>query len=560
MKIEEEKLGLKGPDSNLALNPIVGVNPEELWRAAGLVLTEIVRQPTLFAKHGGSFMKDMADVMLGNSRLEAEPRDKRFQHEVWKKSPVYKRGMQGWLAFKKNLKEWMGDLELEDNDKTRANFILDIFADAVAPTNTLLGNPLALKTAWDTKGKSLAKGMKNFLDDLRHNGGLPSQVDKRPFKVGENLATTEGSVVFKTEMLELIQYKPLSDEVREIPLLIIPPQINKFYASDLTPDRSMFRYLLTKGQQLFAISWRNPGKEHADWGLEAYVREIIKAIDAVCAITKSKKVNISGACSGGITQAMLLSYMAAKNDKRVNAATFMVCVLDARPEDSEIGAFISPRSIKLAKARSKQKGILTGQDLSRTFAWLRPNDLIWNYVVNNYLLGNDPPPFDILFWNNDSTNLSMKLHHDYLDMYESEPMKNPGKVSFMGHKINLGKIEQDVFFLAGVTDHITPWKAVYRSMKLLGSKDKTFILSSSGHIQSLINPPGNPKSRFFTNPALPDDVEQFPNGASQTVASWWDTWVEWLSARGGLLKPAPRKLGDAKHKPGAKAPGEYVHG
>ena len=215
-------------------------------------------------------------------------------------------------------------------------------------------------------------------------------------------------------------------------------------------------------------------------------------------------------------------------------------VLDARPEDSEVGAFISPRSIKLAKARSKQKGILTGQDLSRTFAWLRPNDLIWNYVVNNYLLGNDPPPFDILYWNNDSTNLPMQLHHDYLDMYESEPMRKPGTVPFMGHKIDLRKITQDVFFLAGVTDHITPWKAVYRSMKLLGSENKTFILSSSGHIQSLINPPGNPKARFFTNPSLPDDVEQFPNGASQTAASWWDTWAGWLFV--GFVAGAARQV------------------
>ena len=560
MKIDESKLGDKGPDSNMALNPIVGINPEELWRAAGLVVTEIIRQPTLFAKHGGSFAKDLADVLVGKSKLEAEARDKRFQHEVWKKSPIFKRGMQGWLAFRKNLKDWLADLDLGDQDRTRANFVLDIFADAVAPTNTLLGNPLALKTAWDTKGKSLVKGLKNFYGDMRDNGGLPSQVDKRPFKVGENLAVTEGSVVLRTEMMELIQYKPLSEQVHERPLLIVPPQINTFYASDLTPDRSMFRYLLSQGYQLFAISWRNPGKEHASWGLEAYVREIIKAIDATLAITKQKSLNVSGACSGGITQAMLLSYLAAKKDTRVNAATFMVCVLDARPEDSEVGAFISPRSIKLAKARSKQKGILTGQDLSRTFAWLRPNDLIWNYVVNNYLLGNDPPPFDILYWNNDSTNLPMQLHHDYLDMYESEPMRKPGTVPFMGHKIDLRKITQDVFFLAGVTDHITPWKAVYRSMKLLGSPDKTFVLSSSGHIQSLINPPGNPKARFFANPALPDDVEQFPHGAEQHMGSWWETWTKWLGERSGGMKAAPKKLGDAKHKPVGKAPGQYVHG
>ncbi len=407
---------------------------------------------------------------------------------------------------------------------------------------------------------SLVKGLKNLVDDVRNNGGLPSQVDKRPFKVGENLATTEGQVILRTEMMEVIQYKPLTAEVRQTPLLIVPPQINKFYASDLTPDRSMFRYLLSKGFQLFAISWRNPTAKHANWGLEDYVLQIIEAIGAVTKITKSKTVNISGACSGGITLATLLSYMAAKKDKRVNAVTFMVCVLDPKPDDSEVSAFVSPRSIQMAKLASKRKGILTGRDLQRTFAWLRPNDLIWSYVINKLLLGEDPPPFDILYWNNDSTNLPMRLHHDYLDLFEKQPMSNPGKVEFMGHKLDLTKVTQDAFILGGVTDHITPWRAVYRTAHLIGSKDKTFILSSSGHIQSLINPPGNPKAKFFTNPSLPENPDDFPNGAQIHQGSWWDTWAEWLHARSGAMKKAPKSLGSAAFKPLDKAPGKYVHG
>lgn len=560
MKIDAEKMGDKGPDSTLGLNPMVGLSPQELIKAAGLVMSQMIRQPVITAKHSTAFLKEMADVALGESKLEPDAKDKRFQGDVWQKSPYFRRGMQSWIAFRNNLKGWASDLALEPNDQTKVNFVLDIVADSLAPTNTLVGNPLALKTAWDTKGQSLVRGVKNMVDDIRHNGGMPNQVDKRPFKVGENLAITEGQVIYRTDMMELIQYKPMTAEVHAIPMLVVPPQINKFYATDLTPDRSMFRYLLSKGFQLFAISWRNPTKEHADWGLEDYIRQIIEAIDVIGKVTKAKSVNISGACSGGITLATLLSYMAAKKDKRINAVTFMVCVLDPQPEDSEVSAFVSPRSIALAKSRSRKKGILTGQDLSRTFAWLRPNDLIWSYVVNNYLLGNQPPPFDILYWNNDSTNLPMQLHHDYLDMFEKAPMSNPGKVEFMEHKIDLSKVMNDAFILAGVTDHITPWKAVYRTVHLLGSKDKTFILSSSGHIQSLINPPGNPKSRYFTNPALPVDADEFPAGAQQHLGTWWDLWAEWLAKRSGPMKAAPKKLGDAKHKPLDPAPGLYVHG
>jgi len=340
----------------------------------------------------------------------------------------------------------------------------------------------------------------------------------------------------------------------------VPPQINKYYASDLTPEKSMFRYILSKGIQLFAISWRNPTKQHANWGLANYVDEIIKASDVIRKITKQKSINISGACSGGITLATMLSVLAARKDKRINSVTFQVCVLDPRTEDSDIGAFVSPRTIEFARQRSKAKGILTGQDLSRTFAWLRPNDLIWNYVINNYLLGEDPPPFDILYWNNDSTNLPAQLHSDYLDMYEKHPMSNPGKVEFMGHKIDMSKVDHDTFIVAGVTDHITPWRAVYRTTQLLGSKNIEFILSSSGHIQSLINPPGNPKARFFTNKALPPTPEEWVQGAGETKGSWWDTWAAWLQERSGEQKAAPKKLGTPTFKPLGPAPGTYVHG
>jgi polyhydroxyalkanoate synthase len=395
---------------------------------------------------------------------------------------------------------------------------------------------------------------------MTKNDGIVSQVDKRPFKVGENLATAPGAVVHRTEMMELIQYAPATDEVHATPFLIIPPQINKAYVNDLSPEKSIIRFLTGNGIQPFMVSWRNPTAEHADWGLGDYVDALIEAIDVICEITKSKKVNISGACSGGITAATLLSKLTATGDDRINAATLMVCVLDPQPDDSETGALVSKHGIEMARRRSAKAGVLDGASLSRTFAWLRPNDLVWNYVVNNYLHGEDPPAFDVLFWNNDSTNLTATLHSDYLRVYETQPFADPGVTEMAGHVVDLTKVTQDCFIVAGVTDHITPWKACYRTTQLIGSPNVEFILSQAGHIQSLLNPPGNPKAKYFKSdkrpPANIDDW--LANDASEHAGSWWPFWAEWLKARSGDLKAAPKAVGSKKNPPGAPAPGEYV--
>jgi len=358
----------------------------------------------------------------------------------------------------------------------------------------------------------------------------------------------------------VIQYTPTTEEVYAIPLLVIPPQINKFYASDLTPDKSLFRFMLSQGIQMFAISWRNPGVEQAHWGLETYIKAAEEAMDAVMSVTRSKKINVSGACSGGITVATLLSHLAARGDKRVNCSTFQVCVLDPRQEDSEVGALVSDNTLELARARSAAKGILSGDDLARTFAWMRPNDLIWNYVVNNYLMGNNPPAFDILFWNNDTTNLPAALHSDFLDSYKTEPFAHPGTIEFMGHMLDLGKVTHDSFIAAGFTDHITPWRACFRTTKLLGGNTE-FYVSNSGHIQSLLNPPTNPKAKYFHNPAGQDGTaDEWMAGAELKDGSWWTPWSAWLVERSGAQKTAPKTLGNAKLKPLAPAPGEYVFG
>jgi len=552
-------IGEEAAETPNVLSPIVGISREDVLSAIGSIVGGAARQPFTFMQHIGSFGREMVDIVAGGDKFAPQPKDRRFVDQAWQKSPVYRRLMQGWLAFQSEVHGFIRSLDLDPVEHGRAMLVADIMIDAVAPTNTLVGNPSAVKLALDTGGSSLVQGFRNAIDDLRNNHGMPSQVDKTPFKVGGNLATTEGAVVYRTEMLELLQYTPKTDTVHAMPLLFVPPQINKYYVLDLTPEKSMSQYLVRQGYQVFVVSWRNPGPEHRDWGLADYVAALVDVIGVVCSITDSDKLNISGGCSGGITTATLLSHLAAKGDNRVNSVTFWVCVLDPRMEDSDVGVLVTKRGIEMARKRSAKKGVLAGSDLSRVFAWLRPNDLIWNYVVNNYLHGQKPPAFDVLFWNNDSTNLTAGLHSDYLSLYETQPFANPGKEEILGQPIDIGKVDIDAFIVGGVTDHITPWKACYRTTKMLGGR-KEFVLSNSGHIQSILNPPGNPKAKYFVNDKLPDTADEWAAGASEVMGSWWERWATWLGERSGETIPTPKKLGNRKYKPMDPAPGTYVLG
>tara|TARA_R110000868_G_scaffold56546_6_gene175005 strand:- start:2796 stop:4493 length:1698 start_codon:yes stop_codon:yes gene_type:complete len=554
-----EGIGEAAADTTNALSPIVGISREDVLSALGSILGGAIRQPFTFMQHLGSFGRNVVDIVGGETRFAPEPKDRRFTDSAWTTSPVYRRVMQSWLAFQTEVHGFIGSLNLDSVEHRRAMIIADILIDAAAPTNTLIGNPSAVKLALDTGGASLVQGARNALDDLRNNNGMPSQVDKTPFKVGVNLASTEGSVVYRTEMLELLQYTPKTGTVHAVPLLFVPPQINKYYVLDLTPEKSISQFLVSQGFQVFVVSWRNPGPEHRDWGLADYVTALADVIGVICAITKSKEINVSGGCSGGITTATLLSHLAAEGDKRVKSATFWVCVLDPQMEDSDVGALVTKRGIDMARKRSAKKGILSGNDLSRVFAWLRPNDLVWNYVVNNYLHGQKPPAFDVLFWNNDSTNLTATLHSDYLSLYDTKPFANPGTVEMLGHPIDLSKVKIDSFIVGGVTDHITPWKACYRTTKMLSGK-KEFVLSNSGHIQAILNPPGNPKAKYFVNDKLPDTADEWAATATPVQGSWWERWAVWLGERSGEKISAPKKLGNAKYKASDAAPGTYIMG
>ena len=549
-------------ENTSGLNPMIGIAREDLLGAVAVMLRETAGRPVKTLKHLKAFGSDVVDIVTQKSELAPSPKDKRFMDAAWQANPLYKGAMQYYLAAQKGMNAWIQDVEFDDLERARASFITGMVMDSVAPTNTLIGNPSALKKAFETGGVSLVRGLQNAYEDMTKNDGIVSQVDKRPFKVGENLATSPGDVIYRTEIMELIQYAPATEQVRDIPLMIIPPQINKAYVNDLSPDKSMVRYLVANGFTVFLVSWRNPSKEHAAWGLGHYVDSLIEATDVIARITKSDKVNVTGACSGGITTATLLSKLASKGDTRINAVSLMVCVLDPDASDSESGALVSKHGIEMARQRSAKKGILEGSSLSRTFAWLRPNDLVWNYVINNYLHGEAPAPFDILFWNNDATNLTATLHSDYLGVYESQPFRNPGEAELAGHKVDLKAVKNDVFIVAGVTDHITPWKACYRTTQLIGSENVEFVLSQSGHIQALLNPPGNPKSKYFHSKTRPPaDIDAWLNGAAEERAgSWWPFWVEWMGERAGDLKAAPKATGNKTYKSLGPAPGQYAFG
>ena len=552
--------GSVGQDASgaiLGANPFLGLDGRQILGAAASMLNSLGQRPARLAFRTAAGAFELGKIAAGRSDITPERSDRRFADPAWAEHPGFHRAMQWYLLFSSTLQKLVGDAELDPLTERRARYALMLLTDALAPTNALTSNPAALKHAFDTAGVSLLRGARNLLKDLRTNGGMPSMVDKRPFSVGRNIAASPGAVVYRDEVLELIQYAPTSETVYRRPLVLIPPQINKFYILDLAPGRSFIEYTVAQGIPTFAISWRNPTVEHRDWKLDTYVQACINAIDAATDITGSPDSNLFGACAGGITMALLLGHLAASRSRLVNAVTFAVTIMDTEAP-SMVGMFSSPAMIAAAKRRSRKRGYLDGGEMSRIFAWLRPNDLVWNYWVNNYLMGNDPPAFDILFWNADTTRLPAGLHAGFLELLEGNPLREPRAVTVLGKRIDLKKVTIPTYVVAGVTDHIVPWTAAYGATQMLGGPSQ-FVLSSSGHIQSLVNPPGNPKASFHTDGPQTPDAQEWLAGARQFGGSWWEHWARWMGQRSGEPVPPAEQLGSERYPPTDPAPGLYVH-
>jgi polyhydroxyalkanoate synthase subunit PhaC len=542
----------------LAANPLIGVRGQDILDSARLLLAQVLTNPIAAAQQYLTFLGELGRIASGASELAPDAKDRRFADPAWKESLAYRSLAQGYLAWGNALYGFLDQANIDKRDAARARFVLSLIVDAMAPTNALAGNPAALKKLVDTGGASLVHGLKNFLGDLVGNGGLPAQVDTRTFVVGKNLATTPGAVVYRTPVMELIQYRPVGAQVHKRPLLIAPPQINKFYVFDLVPEKSIIRYCLEGNLQAFAISWKNPTPAERRFGIDTYVEALEDAVDVMRDITGSEDVNIWGSCSGGITMSAFLAHLAARGERKVHSATVAVCLLDmAATQNTTAGLFVSPESIMAAKSASQLAGVVEGQELARMFAWMRPNDLIWNYWVSNYLLGNAPPAFDVLYWNNDTTRLPARLHADFLDLIPANPFVHPGRLEVCGTPLDMRLLDLDSYVLAGLTDHITPWQGCYNTAKLYGERS-TFVLANSGHIQSLINPPGNPKACFWAGAASAADAQMWREQAAKHSGSWWPHWLDWIKARSGAMTPTPAGLGSEVYPPLESAPGRYV--
>jgi polyhydroxyalkanoate synthase len=543
--------------NTLALNPLVGIRGQDLVESAGVLLKAIVNEPKVAVEQWLSFLGELGAIVAGKSERAPPAGDRRFSDAAWKESALHGGMLKAYLAWGDAVSGFVDKTSLSDIDKARAHLVTEILIDAVAPTNAMLTNPAAVRKFVDSGGRSVWLGLKNYFDDLTKNGGMPSMVDQSAFKVGENLATTPGAVIFRNELLELIQYTPTTPRVWKRPLVIAPPQINKYYALDLSPDKSVVRFLLESGIQVFCVSWRNPTAANRDWGLDSYVAALDEAVDAAREVSGSDDISMMGSCSGGITSTAYFATLGSAAEK-IRNMVLAVCLLDPNTADeSTFGCLMTPETMRAAKETSRLRGLVDGHELSRMFAWMRPNDLIWNYWVNNYLLGNQPPAFDILYWNADTTRLPARLHGDYLDLYFTNPFVNAEKLALNGKSVDMSKVKADCYVVAGVTDHITPWKGVHKTAQIMG-EHTTFVLSNSGHLQSLINPPTNPKASFMIGSVNPAGPDAFLAASEKRKGSWWLDWRDWLHARSGEEVDAPTSLGSQRYPALAPAPGTYV--
>ncbi|MEO9151979.1 MAG: alpha/beta fold hydrolase [Lapillicoccus sp.] len=537
------------------------------WRrfVPGLAVVRLAaslsKRPDTVLRAGVGLALELARIGAKHSDLAAAPKDRRFKDSAWTDNSALHGILQGYLAGSASARSLLSNPidAMPWRDRERLTFLLDNILDASAPSNVPLLNPLAWKALRETKGRSAVSGLRNFVVDMSTSPRVPTMVDPEAFEVGRDLALTPGAVVHRTPVFELIHYAPTTPTVHRVPLLIIPPVINKYYIVDLAPGRSMVEYFLSQGQQVLTISWRNPDARHRDWGIDAYAAAILEAVDATRAITRSKTVHLQSFCSGGILSAMLAGHLAATG-RLGELASFNLCVavLDQRRAGLP-SALLDEATAKAAVLASSAKGYLDGRALAEIFAWLRPNDLIWNYWVNNYLLGRKPPAFDVLAWNADTTRMTAALHEGFIEMAVANSLVEPGSVSALGSAVDLRTVDVDSYILAGIADHICPWQSCYRSTQLLGGRSR-FVLSTSGHIASLVNPPGNPKASFLTNETNGPDPQQWLEGSTPTLGSWWPDFVGWLAERSGGRKRAPRSLGRpaAGYAPMEAAPGTYV--
>ena len=547
---EDEALGI------VEAGEAIGI-PTVTLLLQGMAMT--LAQPRSVARETRRLAGDTLRILAGKSDRAPAKGDRRFADPAWAQNPAFRRLGQEYLSLCESVGHLVDDLDHSQRswqDAERARFVANIVMSAAAPTNFMLSNPAALKRAFDTGGLSMARGARPWWRDVRENGGMPSQTDRSAFQVGTDLAVTPGAVVDRDELAEVIQYAPATATVRRQPVLIIPPPIGRYYFLDLRPGRSFVEYAVSRGLQVFIISWRNPDPGLGGLGMDAYAARIRSAIDVVGEICDTPELSTIGFCAGGILMSTVLNHLAATDAARVRAASFAVTLLDFDSR-AALGAFSAPRLLELARKRSSRAGVITGRQLGNVFSWMRPDDLVFNYWVSNYLMGDPPPAFDILAWNADSTNLPARLHAEFLDIFKHNTLCQPGAVQVLGAGVDLSRITVPTFVTGAITDHLTPWKGCYRTTELVGGPS-TFVLSNAGHIASLVNPPGNPKATYYINGEPGAGPDTWFKSAVKQPGTWWEVWADWTAQRSGAEVPAPGSVGSGAHPPLEPAPGGYV--
>jgi polyhydroxyalkanoate synthase subunit PhaC len=550
----------------IAEDPMTGADPVSFLRSLAAAGVAVVKNPSATAAANARMAIGLAAAVRATAEravgletsgpVSPATGDKRFADPAYADNPLYFLLAQQYLLNNQLVTELLDAAGLEADQDIKARFAAKFILDALAPTNTLPGNPAAIREAFDTGGKSVVRGAKNMLGDLLHNGGWPSQVDSTGFEVGVNMAATPGSVVYRSDLIELIQYTPQSEQVHSVPLLFCPPWINKYYIMDLAPGKSLIEWAVQHGHTCFAISYRNPDASMRDLGFEDYLRQgPLDAVRVVREITGAAEVNTVSVCLGGTLTAIGLAYNAAIGDRSIKSATFLNTHTDFS-EPGMLGVFTDEATIAGLEKQMAKAGFLDSDKMAHTFDSLRANDLVFQYVVNNWLLGKKPPSFDLLVWNKDSTRMPAKMHSQYLRSCYLRNDFARGEFEIDGQKLDPGKVDVDTYVLSAVDDHIVPWVSGYKTTQLLGGHNR-FVLSTSGHIAGIVNPPG-PKPKHWTNDSLPADPQEWKASATLEEGTWWEDWTRWIAGQGGPTVAAPRKLGSKNHPPIEAAPGSYV--
>jgi polyhydroxyalkanoate synthase len=531
----------------------------DVWSA---LLSKPVKDPQHWLQavtdYQRSHMQLWSNFLTGSkqSGVQPAPSDRRFSGEQWTEHPIFNYIKESYLIASRMMNQMVSGADMDEKSKSRLKFATQQYIDALSPTNFAVTNPEVLQQAMETGGQSLVDGLKNLMGDLEK--GRISMTDEEAFEVGKNLAITEGAVVFENDLFQLIEYKPETETVHGRPLLIVPPCINKFYVLDLQPHNSFVKYSVEQGQRTFMISWKNPtpGTRHINW--DDYVEKgVLTAVDVVRKISGSPNVNAVSWCVGGTILATVLAVMAARADESISSATFLTTMTDFS-EPGDIGVFLDENNLSMISNEVEKKGVFEGRNMATTFNMLRSNDLIWSYVVNNYLKGQAPAPFDILYWNSDSTNLPAAMYTYYIkNMYAENNLVKPGCLTICGEKIDLTRVKTPSYFLSTIEDHIAPWKSTFRTTEFF-TGPMEFVLAASGHIAGVINPVTKDRRHYWIDGELGKGADRWLETASQQPGSWWKHWSGWIKRRGGDQIEAPRSYGNAEFREIEPAPGRYV--